>query len=195
MLYYNHQMNKECVVPWFISAHHPYYDFGILETNVGNSKRSAARLFFLIGGQFPERPGSGFGLRYLFSTASWAPLASQDKLPADKKRREHFTNRQPPTRITPRTPRSSTIMPMRWTARIIPTCIASIRTIRSSHAEAKSAECEIFYHPKKAEEDVLPGRYRKRLLHDMDSPVPDRRHYHCNRFLFLIYYKMRKAGQ
>ena len=22
----------------------------------------------------------------------------------------------------------------------------------------------------------------------MDSPVPDRRHYHCNRFLFLIYY-------
>lgn len=28
----------------------------------------------------------------------------------------------------------------------------------------------------------------------MDSPVPDRRHYHCNRFLFLIYYKMRKAG-
>ena len=43
-----------------------------------------------------------------------------------------------PTRITPRTPRSSTIMPMRWTARIIPTCIASIRTIRSCMRKPKA---------------------------------------------------------
>ena len=55
-----------------------------------------------------------------------------------QKRQEHFTNRQPPTRITPRTPRSSTIMPMRWTARIIPTCIASIRTIRSCMRKPKA---------------------------------------------------------
>ena len=26
-------------------------------------------------------------------------------------------------------------------------------------------------------------------------PVSDRRHSHCNRFLFLIYHKVRKAGQ
>lgn len=26
-------------------------------------------------------------------------------------------------------------------------------------------------------------------------PVSDRRHAHCNRFLFLIYHKARKAGQ
>ncbi len=31
------------------------------------------------------------------------------------------------------------------------------------HAEAKSAECEIFLPSEKAEEDVLPGRYRKRF--------------------------------
>ena len=42
------------------------------------------------------------------------------------------------SRITPRTPRSSTIMPMRWTARIIPTCIASIRTIRSCMRKPKA---------------------------------------------------------
>ena len=52
------------------------------------------------------------------------------------------------------------------------------------HTETKSAECEIFYHPKKPKKMFCP-----------DSPVSDRRHAHCNRFLFLIYHKVRKAGQ
>ena len=79
-----------------------------------------------------------FRLWYLFSTASWAPPGFARQTTGRQKRQEHFTNRQPPTRITPRTPRSSTIMPMRWTARIIPTCIASIRIIRSCMRKPKA---------------------------------------------------------
>lgn len=121
----------------FISAHHPYYDFGILETNVGNSKRSAARLSFFNRGQFSEHPGSvSFVVFVLYCQLQPPGFARQTT--GRQKRQEHFTNRQPPTRITPRTPRSSTIMPMRWTARIIPTCIASIRIIRSCMRKPKA---------------------------------------------------------
>ena len=37
------------------------------------------------------------------------------------------------------------------------------------HAEAKSAECEIFYHPKKPKKMFCPGEYGKRLLHDIET--------------------------
>ena len=83
MLYYNHQNEQGVWYHGFISAHHPYYDFGILETNVGNSKRSAARLSFLIGGSSLNVPVPvSFVVFVLY--CQLAPLASQDKLPADK---------------------------------------------------------------------------------------------------------------
>lgn len=121
----------------FISAHHPYYDFGILETNVGNSKRSAARLSFFNRGQFPERPVPVSFAVFVLYCQLGTPWLRKTNYRQTKATRT-FHDRQPPTRITPRTPRSSTIMPMRWTARIIPTCIASIRTIRSCMRKPKA---------------------------------------------------------
>ena len=137
-------------------AHHPYYDFGILETNVGNSKRSAARLSFFNRGQFPKRPGSGFVCGICSLLPAGHPLASQDKLPADKSDENISRIDNHRTRITPRTPRSSTIMPMRWTARIIPNVHSIYPYNKKLHAEAKSAECEIFYHPKKPKKMFCP---------------------------------------
>ena len=166
----------------FISAHHLIMISVYWRPMWGILRGLLLGFLFLIGGSSLNVPVPVSFVVFVLYCQLGTPWLRKTNY-RQTKRREHFTNRQPPTRITPRTPRSSTIMPMRWTARIIPTCIASIRTIRSCMRKPKAQNVK-FSTIEKAEEDVLPGRYRKRLLHDMDSPVPDRRHYHCNRFYF-----------
>ncbi len=59
----------------------------------------------------------------------------------------------------------------------------------------KSAECEIFYHPKKPKkmfcpEDIAKDYYTIWILRFLIGGTII-----ATDFLFLIYYKMRKAGQ
>lgn len=139
----------------FISAHHPYYDFGILETNVGNSKRSAARLSFFNRGQFPERPVPvSFVVFVLYCQLGtpWLRKTNYRQTKATRTFHESTT--------TDADHSTYTTEQYYYAYEVDSTDYTNVHSIypynKKLHAEAKSAECEIFYHPKKPKKMFCP---------------------------------------
>ena len=118
----------------FISAHHPYYDFGILETNVGNSKRSAARLSFLIGGSSLNVPVPVSFVVFVLYCQLGTPWLRKTNYRQTKATRTFHES------ITTDADHSTYTTEQYYYA----------------YEEAKSAECEIFYHPKKPKKMFCP---------------------------------------
>lgn len=139
----------------FISVHHPYYDFGILETNVGNSKRSAARLSFFNRGQFSEHPGSGF----VCGICSLLP-AGRPWLRKTNYRQTKATRTFHESTTTDADHSTYTTEQYYYAYEVDGTDYTNVHSIypynKKLHAEAKSAECEIFYHPKKPKKMFCP---------------------------------------